>query len=338
MRGDVRRHGRTFAAATVAVLALGVLVRAVGVEAVHAALAGVLPSQLAILLAVGFLPLVVWGGSLRLALLGIDVPVGALRAVELFVAAGFLNNVTPLGQLGGDPPSGLLVAGDRGTSFERGLAAITAVNAANRMAVVALGVAGLAWVGGTGAGWSVAWSVAAWAVLFGVVAAAWLRRDAVVARVAQPLAALAVGVGALLPLVEAPAASSVETRVRGFVAALERLAAEPRRLALVLLLGGLGHLAVAATLWLSLRAAGGVPSVPATLAVVALAKLGGLSPTPGGAGSATVLLAGLLVALAGVDAATATAGALLYRAAAFWVPTAVGGVVAVRLVAGMAAE
>lgn len=334
--GWVRRAGRHVAAVAVALLALAALVWAVGIEEVHSVFSNVSPRDAGLLISAGLVPLALWGIELRVVLDGIDQPVGSVRAVALFAGSGFLNNVTPLGELGGDVPAGLLIAGDRGTSFERGLAAITSLNVLNRVAVVALGVTALAWhghhLGGLSGGWSVGLAVAAWVALVGGLAAAWAYRAVLVRRFGPPVASGIAAVGRWLPLVNAPTPSAVEDRIRGFVDTLERLAADPQRLAAALLLGLLGHLAVATTLWLAIWALGAhVPAHDAIL-VIPLAKSSGLSPTPGGTGSATVLVAGLLVVLTGVDAATATGAALLYRVAAFWVPTALGGAVTILLV------
>lgn len=351
-----RRVDRGIVAVAVVLLALAGLFWVAGLQEVLVALARLDGWGAAVVVVAGLLPLAFWGVELWLVLAGIDAEVGTLRAVALFVAAGFLNNVTPFGEVGGDPPSGLLIAAVCRISFERGLAAILSVHAVNRVAVLALGALGVALlgpevggVGGTtGAGWTgvgwtaVEWSPAAglavWTALLGILLAAWLNRAVVVEAVGPPLAASVVRVSRRLPVVTAPTESAVDARIRGFVAALERLAADPPRLLAALALGVAGHLAVAATLWLAVDALGVSASVPAVLVVVPLAKLSGLSPTPGGAGSAVVLLAGLLVAVAGVPAAEATAAALVYRTAAFWVPTAIGGVVTAGFVGWVVPE
>ena len=331
-----RRVGRSLVAVVVALLALAGLVWAVGVEAVHAVLTGVGPDQATMLVVAGLVPLALWGVALRVVLDGIGEPVGTARAAALFAGSGFLNNVTPLGELGGDVPAGLLIAADRDIPFERGLAAITSLNVLNRFGVVALGGAALAWHGhhlrGLGGGWTLGLAVTAWVALVGGLGAAWVYRESLLRRFGSPISSGIAVVGRWLPLDEAPPPSAVEARIRGFVDAVERLTAHPQRLVAVLILGVVGHLAVATTLWLALWTLGARVPVHDVVLVVPLAKVSGLSPTPGGTGSAAVLLTGLLVALTGVDAATATGAALLYRAAAFWVPTALGGAITVWLV------
>jgi hypothetical protein len=81
------------------------------------------------------------------------------------------------------------------------------------------------------------------------------------------------------------------------VAAVDRLASDPRRLALVFGLSVAGHLAVASTLWVALAGLGFDARVAVVLLVIPLAKLAGFAPTPGGFGSAEAMLAALLLAV-----------------------------------------
>ena len=106
-----------------------------------------------------------------------------------------------------------------------------------------------------------------------------LYRETLLRRLTSPAASGVASVGRWLPLVDAPAPAAVEARIRGFVDALEHLTADPPRLAAALLLGFLGHLAVATTLWLAVWALGARVPPHDALLVVPLAKSSGLSPT-----------------------------------------------------------
>jgi uncharacterized protein (TIRG00374 family) len=173
---------------------------------------------------------------------------------------------------------------------------------------------------------------AAVAAAAGVVAVlAWRRRDRLVVRAGGWLGDGVERLGGVVPGVDPPDRARVVERGRGFVVALERVGDSRRRLAAVLLLGVCGHLAVAATLWLSLAALDATVSPVRVLVVVPVARLAGASPTPGGTASAEALLTGLLVAVGGVAMPVAAAAALVYRAAAFWLPTVGGGVVTALL-------
>lgn len=333
--GLARSSGRRYRHAIGAVLALAILallVWLVGIREVHDAFGRVTPAEAATLILIGFLPIVAWGIALRIVLGGIGEHVGTATAVGLFAAAEFLANVTPMGVVGGDPASGLLVAAVRETTFERGFAAITTLHVVVRATVVALGLVGLGLlahdVGPIVAGRTPVVVLGTWLVVIGLVLVGWRHRGRIGPWVGSALATIAVRLGEVVPWLDGPSRASVERRVTGFVAAVEVIVSRPERLAAVVPLAALGHLAAAGTLWLTLDVLGVRTSFAALLVVLPLAKLGGLSPTPGGAGSASAVLAGLLILAVGVDPATATVAAVLYRVAAYWVPTLLGGVVA----------
>lgn len=338
-----RRRWRTAGWTLVAVGGLWLYLRTVGVDAVAAALGRVAPSDAAALVALGWVPILLWGGSLHLVLRRLGAPTTLPESVGLFAASSFLNNITPFGQAGGDPVSGALVARVETMPFEHGFAAIVSVGAANAVAVVGLGVVGTgALLGTTAVEDAVLVAVGtggvAAAVLGVVAVVTWRRRDRVVERVGGALGGFLSWIGGVVPRIDPPTPDAVVTRGRGFVSALERVGDTRRRLTAVLALGVAGHLAVATTLWLSLAALGASVSPAKVLIVVPVARLAGASPTPGGTASAEALLAGLLVVW-GVAAPLATAAALVYRAAAFWLPTLGGGVVtAVLFVASGTAD
>ncbi|RMB13211.1 lysylphosphatidylglycerol synthase transmembrane domain-containing protein [Haloplanus aerogenes] len=332
-----RHRWRTVGWTVVAVGGLVLYLRTVGVDAVAAALGRLTPTDAAVLVGLGWVPILLWGGSLHLVLRRLDAPTTLSASIGLFAASSFLNNVTPFGQAGGDPVSGALVARVEGVPFERGFAAIVSVGAANAVAVVALGVVGVGVLVGTAAVddallVAVGAGTVAAAVLGVVAVVAWWRRERVVDRIGGALGGVLYRVGRPIPGVESPAPDAVVARGRGFVAALERVGDSRRRLAIVLALGVAGHLAVATTLWLSLAVLNAPVSLARVLVVVPVARLAGASPTPGGTASAEALLTGLLVAVGGVETPVAAAAALLYRAAAFWIPTLGGGVVTALLV------
>lgn len=333
-----RRHRRTVGWTVAALVALWLYLRAVGIDAVATVLVGVDAAGAAVLVGLGWVPILLWGLSLHLVLRRLDVTTTLPESVGLFAAAGFLNNVTPFGQVGGDPVSGALVARVENVAFERGFAAVVSVGAANAVAVVGLGTVGGGVLLGraaldstltvaVGSGLAVATAVGAVAV------GAWRRRERIAVRVGSVLEPPLCRIGRAVPGIDPPDRGEVVGRGRGFVAALERVGDSRRRLVAVLVLGVAGHVAVAATLWASLSVLDAAVSPARVLVVVPVARLAGASPTPGGTASAEALLTGLLVAVGGVAAPVAAAAALVYRAAAFWIPTLGGGIVTVVLLA-----
>jgi hypothetical protein len=316
----------------IALAGLALYVWLVGGGRVLAALGRVPLWNAGVLLLVAFVPLVLWGISLELVLACLGVDRRVHEAVALFLASVFLNSVTPFGQVGGDPPSGLLVARADDATFESGLAAIGSVNVLNRIGAVVLGVVGVAWLTTRQAlpGTFRTPAVGATVVSFvAVVVLVWLGRERLVRVGDDVVVGVVARLSPCLSFADPPPRDVVEHRIRRFVVALERLRERPAHVAAASFLGVAGQGLVAGTLWFALAALGVDVALPVVLVVVPVAKLSGLSPSPGGTGSAEVVLSGLLATVTGVSVPLATAAALLYRAAAFWMPTLVGGVVAV---------
>lgn len=311
---------------------VAVYVWAVGADEIGAALGRATLQQGIALAAVGMCPIVLWGGSLYVLLTAAGADIPPWKAVALFAASVFLNSITPFGQVGGNPPSALLVARDGSARVESGLAAFGAVGAINRTAALLIGGVGGLWFGTRlVAGGQVRRAVAVVAVLgtgaLLVAAAAWRHRRRIGSVVAREIGRAADLVDRRQSAVSVPDRASIAERVEGFVRTCERIVSRPRAVTTVFLLGLAGQVVVAGVLAIAVAAVAADVPFLLLLVLVPAGKLAGITPTPGGAGSAELLLSGLLVAGAGLASPTATAAVLLYRAAAFWLPTAIGGLV-----------
>ena len=337
MSADRTVDKRTVVGLIAGIAALGGYLWLVGIDAVVGSLRQVPSRRAASLLVVGFVPIVLWRTGLRFVLDVVESSLTLPRAILLFDATGFINSVTPFGQAGGDPVSGLLAARVVPMRYERSLAAIVSLNTINRLASVLLGLVGagslLIRVGFTDSVRSAALVGSAAVVAAGAGGTIiWLRRDSGIEPTTRLVAASLTRLS-WVPRFEPPSREAIRRRLRGFVTAIERLGASRRRLALIGCLALGGQLAVGATLWIGLRSLGAEPSLALVLLIVPVAKLSGVAPTPGGLGTATAVLTGLLVTLTAIDVVTAAAAALLYRTAAFWVPTLSGGLALLFLLA-----
>ena len=293
---------------------------------------------------VALLAVIAWGAGLRIVLGILDAPVPWRWGPLLILAAVFFNAITPFGPAGADPLSGGLIARLADVRFERGLVAISGTNAVNRavsMAFAAAAAIAIVTVDLDGGGWirAQSWTVPAAVLTAGVAAmfAAWRYRTEATASVARLLTPPARIGGRYLPGLTPPTDGAVAERVRGALDALEQLVEAPRRLAVVVAIGGCGELCVAGALWLALSAVGSVTSPVTLLVLVPASRLAAVVPTPGGLGGVDVALVGLLVAATGTNPATAGTGVLLYRLGTYAVPMVLGGaVVGVALAADRA--
>ena len=313
----------------IGLLVLALLLRVVGVPEIADVFGQTTVSWLLLLVTVGVIPALVWGCSLCLTfeMIGADVPIW--KAIAFFIASIFLNSITPFGQVGGDPPSALLMARDSGTSFESGLVAIGAVGLVNRMAAILLGILGGAWystrVAGSGRIWDIVrLSATVGAVALIILAAVWVRRRQIPGQIGGIIGRFS-GINNYQSVIPFPSREEVTSWITDVVGKLEQIASDPRSLGVVFLLSLSGQVVTAGVFWLAIASVGAGVPFEVVMILIPAGKIAGITPTPGGTGSAEVLLTSLLVAGAGLAAPVATAATLLYRTTAFWLPTVLGG-------------
>ena len=314
-----------------ALLVLAAIVWLVGVEDVVAALAMADPLVLLATVGVAGLWLVAWGLTLYSVLAAVGTPVGVGKAVVLYAAAVFANNVTPFGQAGGEPVTALLITSATDGEYETGLAAIASVDTLNFVPSVALSVVGFAWVLASAVELTRNLVVAAVGVVVLVLAlpvgayVGWRYRYEVEAVVVRAITPLIRGVARVVPRATPPTPALIERRIEGFFTAIDRVAADRETLLTALAFSALGWLGLCTALWLSVFALGYVVPFPAVLVVVPLGSIAGMTPLPGGLGGVEVAFASLLYATTAVPFAAATAAVLVYRGATYWIPIVAGG-------------
>jgi hypothetical protein len=285
---------------------------------------------LVVLVTVGWL--FAWSGALRTVLDVLGVETSVVQSFFIFAGAMFSNNITPFGQAGGEPVTALLISESTDTEYETGLAAIASVDTLNFVPSITFALLGIGYFATTATlRPDVEIGLAAVVVLAVVVPSlvyyGWKRRYELEHRAVRRLTPLIQRVGGWIPRVTVPDAEGIERRISRFFEAIERVATNPRGLALALSLSALGWLLQSVGLWLAFQAIGSSVPFYVALFAVPIGAIAGVTPLPGGAGGIEAVLIGLLQALPGIGIAPATAAVVIYRGSVYWVPTAVGGVV-----------
>jgi len=280
--------------------------------------------------------LTAWGFSLRTVLEVLGVSLSVPQAFLVFTGAMFSNNVTPFGQAGGEPITALLISRVANTEYEKGLAAIASVDTLNFVPSITIAVIGVGYFVtevtlGTNRRLELA-LVAVAVLAIGVPAlvyAGWCRRYQLESKVVGVVTPLIRSVADRLPRVPVPTVGGVERRINGFFRAIERVATNPRGLALALGLSAVGWFFQMLGLWLAFRAIGTPIPLSVALFVVPIGAIAGVTPLPGGAGGIESVLALLLVAapLPPVTEPIALAAVVVFRGAVYWTPTVLGGLV-----------
>ncbi|MBP1986174.1 lysylphosphatidylglycerol synthase transmembrane domain-containing protein [Halolamina salifodinae] len=287
---------------------------------------------LVIVVTVGWL--FAWGLALRTVLGVLGESVSPLQTFLVFAGATFNNNVTPFGQAGGEPVTALLISEVTDTEYGTGLAAIASVDTLNFVPSISLALVGVAYFASTttlGDRLETAATVvvALAVVVGGGLAVAWRSHERLEAGVVNLFSRVAEWAGEHVPRVSDPGRQGIKRRVSHFFEAIERVATNPRGLALALGFSGLGWFLQMLGLWLAFQAIGEPVSFPVVMFVVPIGAIAGMTPLPGGAGGIEAVLVFLLVAapLSGVTKSVALAAVVIFRGAVFWVPIAIGGVV-----------
>ncbi len=327
----------TLASFVVALVVLSALVWAIGSGEVRDALLAADRAVLPVLFLVAVVWLSSWGLVLWTVLRAIGQPLSAPRAVIVFSAAVFANNVTPFGQAGGEPITAMLIAGETGGEYETGLAAIASVDTLHFVPSISCAILGFVYIVLEAAQLTrdvlvaAAGAVVLVTVIVTAVTVGWRhqhRVETAVVRVVTPLLRV---VGRLVPRRTPPDREEVEHRVAGFFEGVGHVADDRETVAIAMAFSALGWVALAASLWLSLYALGYVVPIAAPLFVVPIGSIAGVTPLPGGLGGLEAAFIALLVPTAGVPASVATAAVLIHRGATYWFPTLVGGGVAATI-------
>jgi len=278
--------------------------------------------------------LAAWSVSLHTVLSVLGVRLSRLRAFFLFSGATFSNNVTPFGQAGGEPVTALLISRVTDAEYETGLAAIASVDTLNFVPSITLALFGVGYYATEFAlGRNLAAVVAAVVVLAvgvpALVYAGWQRRYAIESRVIEAFTPAVRRIARAVPRLSPPSAGSIERRVTGFFAAIERVATDRRNVAVALGFSALGWLLQVVARFLAFQAIGSGISFALALFVVPIGAVAGVTPLPGGAGGIESTLVFLLVAATGpaVGTSTAAAAVVIYRGAVYWIPVVLGGAV-----------
>ncbi|RDI72061.1 lysylphosphatidylglycerol synthase transmembrane domain-containing protein [Halopelagius longus] len=294
------------------------------------------PAYVALVVATTLGWLAAWSVALRTVLGVLGVDMSFAKSFFVFTGAMFSNNITPFGQAGGEPVTAYLITRTAEAEYETSLAAIASVDTLNFVPSITIALMGAIYYAtevtlGTNRDLALAIvAVVALAVTVPTIGyLAWQRRYGLEARIVSSLTPRIQWVTERIPRITTPTREGIEKRINGFFRAIERVATNPRGLALALGMSAVGWSFQMLGLWLSFRAIG--VSIPLSIAlfVVPIGAIAGVTPLPGGAGGIESVLVLLLLAapLAAVTNSVAVAAVVIFRGAVYWIPILIGGTV-----------
>ena len=341
VRANLRATVVGFAAAAVV---FAVLFTLVGVDDLVATLRAAETGAVALVVVATLAWLLAWAVSLYtvLGMLGVDLSYPS--SFLLFSGATFANNVTPFGQAGGEPITAFLISRVTDAEYERGLAAIASVDTLNFVPSITIALLGAGYFAtevALGANRSVLVAVGGVVGLAVVVPSlvylGWRRRYGLEARIVDGLTPVIRVLARRLPRVPVPTPEGIENRIDGFFRAIERVAANPRQLAVALAASTAGWLCQTLALRVAFEAIGVSVPLSVVFVVVPIGAIAGVTPLPGGAGGIETVLVLLLLAapLPQVTEPVAVAAVVIFRGAVYWIPVLVGGTVVAWIGTGL---
>jgi uncharacterized protein (TIRG00374 family) len=294
------------------------------------------PGYVALVLATTLGWLAAWSVALRtvLGVLGVDMSYS--KSFLIFAGAMFSNNVTPFGQAGGEPITAYLISRSADAEYETSLAAIASVDTLNFVPSITIALMGAIYYAtevALGTNRNLVLALVAVVALAVTVPSlgylGWQRRYELETRVIRGLTPRIQWVAERVPRVPVPTKEGVEKRINGFFRAIERIATNPRGLAVALGMSALGWCFQMLGLWLSFKAIGVEIPLSIALLVVPIGAIAGVTPLPGGAGGIESVLVLLLLAapLPHVTKSIAVAAIVIFRGAVYWLPIVIGGTV-----------
>lgn len=260
--------------------------------------------------------------------------------ISVFLPAQFMNAITPLGQLGGEPFIAYLVSQDADIPIEDSFGAILAADLLNTVPFFTLSLTGiiifLIYTPINGLITSILKIVLGIAALVALAVILIWRKEGWTIRFFGELGAILRSIIRFTGLQNRPKLGRINRRLmrekgKRFSQILKDTLRQPRKVAAALTITHIANLLSAFGLYLIILALGVDAPISALLFLLPAAMLAGYLPLPGGLGGIEVALTLLLIAIIDLPASIASAAVLLFRFSTYWTTIFTGGVLASQL-------
>jgi uncharacterized protein (TIRG00374 family) len=246
--------------------------------------------------------------------------ISSVKSFRLFSAGEFLNNVTPLGQAGGQPFMAYVVSDNTRMNYEEALATVISADFMTAFPLLSLGMV----AGGYFLFVGVESQIVAHTVVFSLMAIVggtvlvymlWFKAGTVESVIQRVL-------GKVLwrQRWEEILAEKLDNVEKTF----EAIGAEPRKLVAASVYAHLAFFVDMVVLYIVLRSLGYTPGLFYLFLAFPVANLSKSAPTAGGSGVYELALASILTVILSIDFSAAVAAAFLYRFSTYWVAIVVG--------------
>ncbi len=235
------------------------------------------------------------------------------ESLRLLLAGTFLNAVTPLGRVGGEPFVAHFVSNRTNATFPQALSSVSSSDLSNAFPFVTFGTIAILYIVLFGTIGSVVADIVPWVavLLVGSILAIYLLWFGGIQTAFDYVGGLVTfesGFGRWQPYVE-----SAKEKGRKILLRMRDVGDQPRKVVPTLIVSHVAVVGHIGAVYFSLLSVGVEPVAHTILLVVALSAILTFSPTPGSMGTFEAGFAGLIVLFFPVAGATATSIAILYR-------------------------
>ncbi len=289
------------------------------------AVRSVKPVSMAIAFIFGISVFLVFGYIWHSFFRNLEISSGLYKSYKMFMGGHFMNSITPLGQLGGEPFMAYVVSKNTDSSYEKSLSAVVSSDIVIAIPVMTYTTAGVIYLLMFNNFSSFTQQVfylmlTGLAVLGLLVYLLWFDRNKLVGAIFGLFDVVQTKFGLSQDFF-----GSLRDRIRSIKSALDEVGRDPLHLAKVSIISHLYLVAQFFCLYFILKGLGVQPSILRIYFTVILAGLAIFSPTPGGSGTFEAAFTGLLMFFYPEMALnTAVAAAVLFRLTTYWPGIVIG--------------
>jgi hypothetical protein len=252
-----------------------------------------------------------------------DVNTSYTESIKMYLSGLFLNNITPLGQAGGEPFMAYIVSNKTGESYEKAFSSVMSSDIINIFPPLSFVIGGAAYLALFGSAGSTIIQILylSATVLFigtGLGYIIWCRTSAVTKIVDKVGHRLSEFVG------RPELSQKITGKTEKLEEALTALGQDKKYLLKTAAVVHLSFVLEVATLFLVLLSLGYQSDLAPLYFILPLSDIGNNAPTPGGAGAYEAAMAASITAFLPLPFETALTAALLYRIPIYWIRTSIG--------------
>lgn len=274
----------------------------------------------------------VWGFIWDSFFDNLDIDVGLGESIQMFMAGNFMNSVTPLGQLGGEPFMAYIVSENTEASYEKSLSAVVSADLINSIPFMVYATTGFVYLliyGTLNARIENVIILVSGLTLFvaGLIYLLWFDRKLL----EKWCHGIVEFVGNKFNRTE-KFVEPVKEKITEIKKTFESIGEDPRHLLKTAVISHLAPVTQFICLYFIMKGLSIEPNFIAIYMTVILAGLAMFSPTPGGSGTFEAAFAGLLVLFypeLGLDKAVASA--VLFRLTTYWPGIPIGYYALIKL-------